>query len=224
MRAMTNPKTGATQKILQLFYLQAIRTHVDYSAPALVALSDSKWKSLEPIQNKAMKTMTGSPPGTSSPPLLIETGLVPLGARIQERVACLAAKIMQQGRNCQAEKMIKRNMPRNPPPNDSWKKKWEREISKAIKRNIDQETITARGHGQPDLNWNDRKWKIIIQPPRLAKKNTTSLELQQLGRETRKPCDRRHMNLLHRRICEPERWASRNSFRHPRSSPWVENI
>ncbi|KAK3889489.1 hypothetical protein Pcinc_006515 [Petrolisthes cinctipes] len=97
--------------------------------------------------------MTGSPPWTSSPPLLIETGLVPLRARIQERVACVAAKIMQQCRNCQAEKMVKRNMPGNPLSTDSRKKKWEWQISKAIKRNIDQETITSRGRDQPDPNY-----------------------------------------------------------------------
>lgn len=97
MRAVTNPRTGATQTILRLFYVQAIRTHLDYAAPVLVAFSESKWKSLEPIQNRAMRIITGSPPWTPSPPLLMESNLIPLRARIQERVAQIGAKIIHQG-------------------------------------------------------------------------------------------------------------------------------
>lgn len=189
MWAMTNPKTGATQSILRLFYIQAIRTHVDYAAPVLVALSESKWKNLEPIQNRATRIMTGSPPWTPSPPLLIETNLVPLRTRIQERVTLLAIKIIHQGGDCMAGIMIKRKLNHSLTTASSRKKKWTEEFSKIIRRTVDQKMITAREHDRPHPNhnprppWENRTWEIIVRPSRLPKKHTSTPELQQIGRE-----------------------------------------
>ena len=39
MRAMTRSHAGATYSVLRLFYVQAVRALVDYSAPVLVSLS-----------------------------------------------------------------------------------------------------------------------------------------------------------------------------------------
>lgn len=188
LKAMTNPKTGASMDIIRLFYMQAIRTHIDYAAPFLVALADTKWRLLEPIQNKAMRIMTGSPPWTPGSSLLIETGLVPLKSRIQERTACVAANTLQRGGNSQVKKLIIRNMPCNHPT--TRRKKWEHEFTRTMKMTINNEIMTARTQDHPDPNhqlrppWKARDWEIVIRPPRLSKNDITDMELQQHGRET----------------------------------------
>lgn len=190
MRAMTNPRTGANESVLRLYYLQAIRTHVDYAAPALVALSESNWTRLEPIQNRAMRIIAGAPPWTSSPPMLREFGLVPLRTRVQERVACLAAKVVQQGKDSKTRTLIWRNMAIGVQQRVGRRKRWGWEITQNIKHSMDGEDIRSREHDQPDHNyrpsppWEERGWKIVTNLPRLTKKTTTLPELQQLGRET----------------------------------------
>lgn len=190
MRAMTNPRTGANESVLRLYYIQAIRTHIDYAATALVALSETNWKRLEPIQNRAMKIITGAPPWTSSPSLLLETDLIPLRTRVQERVACLAVKVLQQGKDSKTGTLITRNISRCSLQNNQRRKRWGLELIRSIKSSLDEEDIRTRKHDRPDPNfrpappWEDRGWEILAQLPRLTKKTTIPLELQQLGRET----------------------------------------
>merc|ERR1712035_95892 len=46
MRAMTRPSAGATLSVLRVYYVQAVRSLVDYSAPVLVALTRSQQQRL----------------------------------------------------------------------------------------------------------------------------------------------------------------------------------
>ncbi|KAK3891669.1 hypothetical protein Pcinc_004449 [Petrolisthes cinctipes] len=57
MRAMTRPTAGATFSVLRLYYVQAVRSLVDYSALVLLALSPNQQERLEVVQNTAMRTM-----------------------------------------------------------------------------------------------------------------------------------------------------------------------
>ena len=61
MRAMTRLTEGATYSVLRLYYVQAVRSLVDHSAPALTALSPDQQGRLEVLQNTAMRTMLGTP-------------------------------------------------------------------------------------------------------------------------------------------------------------------
>ncbi|KAG0720443.1 RNA-directed DNA polymerase from mobile element jockey [Chionoecetes opilio] len=61
MRAMTRLNAGATFSVLRLYYVQAVRSLVDYCALVLIALSPSQQEWLEMLQNNAMRTMLGAP-------------------------------------------------------------------------------------------------------------------------------------------------------------------
>ena len=62
--------------------MQAVRSLVDYSAPALTALFPSQQGRLEVLQNIAVRTMLGAPRWTSTCVKQSKTSLVPLTTRV----------------------------------------------------------------------------------------------------------------------------------------------
>ncbi|XP_050703623.1 uncharacterized protein LOC126989089, partial [Eriocheir sinensis] len=96
MRAMTRPWAGATFSVLRLYYLRAVRSLVDYSAPVLVGLSRHQQRRLEVVQNNAMRTMLGAPRWTSACVMQNETRLVPLTCRVDCIMACRVARVLQR--------------------------------------------------------------------------------------------------------------------------------
>ena len=60
MRAMTRLTAGATYTVLRLYYVQAVRSLVDYSAPVLIALSPNQQERVEVLQNTAIVPSTSS--------------------------------------------------------------------------------------------------------------------------------------------------------------------
>ncbi|KAG0716376.1 putative RNA-directed DNA polymerase from transposon BS [Chionoecetes opilio] len=93
MRAMTRLNAGATFSVLRLYYVQAVRSLVDYCAPVLIALSPSQQERLEVLQNNAMRTMLGAPRWSSACVMQSETRLVPLATRLQCIMACRVARV-----------------------------------------------------------------------------------------------------------------------------------
>ena len=65
MRAMTRPGAGATYSVLRLYYVQAVRSLVDYCAPVLAAVSPSQQERPEVAQNGALRTMVGARGGAA---------------------------------------------------------------------------------------------------------------------------------------------------------------
>ncbi|KAK4328702.1 hypothetical protein Pmani_000898 [Petrolisthes manimaculis] len=96
MRAMTRPTAGATFSILRLYYVQAVRSLVDYSALVLLALSPNQQERLEVVQNTAMRTMLGAPRWTSACVMQSMTSLVPLTTRVQHITACRISRMLQR--------------------------------------------------------------------------------------------------------------------------------
>ncbi|KAK3895863.1 hypothetical protein Pcinc_000476 [Petrolisthes cinctipes] len=96
MRAMTRPTAGATFSVLCLYYVQAVRSLVDYSALVLLALSPNQQERLEVVQNTTMRTMLGAPRWTSACVMQSETSLVPLTTRVQHITACRISMVLQR--------------------------------------------------------------------------------------------------------------------------------
>ncbi|XP_050706570.1 uncharacterized protein LOC126991941 [Eriocheir sinensis] len=96
MRAMTRPWGGATFSVLRLYYLRAVRSLVDYSAPVIVGLSRHQQGRLEVLQNNAMRTMLRAPRWTSACVMQNETRLVPLTCRVDCIMACRVARVLQR--------------------------------------------------------------------------------------------------------------------------------
>ena len=107
MRAMTRPTAGATFSVLRLYYVQAVRSLVDYSAPVLAALSPSQQERLEVVQNTAMRTMLGAPRWSSACVMQSETSLVPLSVRVQQVTACRVARVLQRDADGVAQRRLR---------------------------------------------------------------------------------------------------------------------
>ena len=80
MKKISSLDGGASYQVLRLFYIQAIRSLIDFSAPALVGLTPLLTQKLEVIQNNAMRTILGAPMWTRICNLQVESHLPPLSA------------------------------------------------------------------------------------------------------------------------------------------------
>jgi len=98
LRRLTSSKLGAGFKVLRLFYTHAIRSLVDYSAPALLTLKPDQLASLETIQNRAMRTILAAPTWTRLANLRVETYLTSLHNRTQQLSVSLCSKIITSTR------------------------------------------------------------------------------------------------------------------------------
>ncbi|XP_068237080.1 uncharacterized protein [Palaemon carinicauda] len=100
LRCITSLNQGATHHILRLFYIQAVRSLVEYAAPVLTTLSPTQEKTIEVIQNNAMRTILGAPIGTRLSLLRAETHLLPLTDRINSRNSSIIFKTFKTNQNC----------------------------------------------------------------------------------------------------------------------------
>ncbi len=94
LRSLTSLSGGANLQVLRTYYVQAVRSVIDYAAPALTNLSHQQWKKLEVAQNNAMRAALGAPMWTRLETLRLETGLPSLQERISQRTATIISKII----------------------------------------------------------------------------------------------------------------------------------
>ena len=106
MRAMTSTRAGATHRVLRIYYVQAVRSLVDYAAVVLVALAKSRKKDLEVIQNHAMRIITGAARWCRIAALQNETQLPPLALRVEQLTATLVARTVGQGTDTPARNAL----------------------------------------------------------------------------------------------------------------------
>ena len=107
MRAMTRLTAGATYTVLRLYYVQAVRSLVDYSAPVLIALSPNQQERVEVLQNTAMRTMLGAPRWSSACVMQSETSLVPLTTRVELIMACRVARVLRRDAEGVAQRRLR---------------------------------------------------------------------------------------------------------------------
>ena len=90
---------GAKLHIARTFYIQAVRSIVDYAAPTLIKLGDSQISKLEVIQNDAMRAMLRAPMWTRICNLQMEAQLPPLYLRTRQMALHSAIKLMCSNQN-----------------------------------------------------------------------------------------------------------------------------
>ncbi|XP_076063282.1 uncharacterized protein LOC143038149 [Oratosquilla oratoria] len=98
MRAMTGKALGATHRVLRTFYVHAVRSLVDYAAPALITVATAKLEDLEPCQNAAARIILGAQPWTKIVNLEMEASLPSLTSRVRRLEVDFLAKIVQSPR------------------------------------------------------------------------------------------------------------------------------
>jgi len=92
MKSLTSLYRGANVKVLKTFYIAAIRSIIDYSAPALQMASYKLLVQLEKIQNSAMRIILGAPPWTKIINMQNELKILPIIDRIHQITANLTVK------------------------------------------------------------------------------------------------------------------------------------
>ncbi|KAK8385117.1 hypothetical protein O3P69_012125 [Scylla paramamosain] len=65
---MMRPDQGASFTVLRMFYIQAIRSIIQYAAPCITIAKDTNIAGLEVIQNKALRLILWTPPWTRAYP------------------------------------------------------------------------------------------------------------------------------------------------------------
>ncbi|XP_068205234.1 uncharacterized protein [Palaemon carinicauda] len=108
MKRITTLEKAVSSHLLRLFYVQAVRSQVEYASPVLISLPSQLLSSLEVIQNNAMRLITGAPIWTRLHLLRQETNLLPLAERIKMRVCCIIIKTIKVNRNSPLKTKINR--------------------------------------------------------------------------------------------------------------------
>ncbi|XP_068230956.1 uncharacterized protein [Palaemon carinicauda] len=111
MRRMSSLKQGVSNNLLRLFYLQAIRSHIDYVAPTLTTMTDTLKEPLEVVQNNAMRLICGTLMWTRLCLLRAETNLISLSTRIDIRNSSLIFKSIIADRTSPLNNKLKRLLP-----------------------------------------------------------------------------------------------------------------
>jgi ribonuclease HI len=84
MKSLTTINKGASAKVLKTYYLTAIRSLIDYSAPVLSNITINNSTILQKIQNSAMRIILGAPLWTSVFNMQTELHILPIKDRIME--------------------------------------------------------------------------------------------------------------------------------------------
>ncbi|KAG0714204.1 putative RNA-directed DNA polymerase from transposon BS [Chionoecetes opilio] len=82
LRIMTGFQEGTNYDVLRTFYVQAIRSLIDYGAPCLSLTSATQASALETVQNEALRIMAGESRWTRTNILHLETNTPPIRTRL----------------------------------------------------------------------------------------------------------------------------------------------
>ena len=95
MRRLTSRSSGATLKVLKLYYTTAIRSILEYSAPASILMSPTSAKQLDALQSRALRTATRANGWVSGTALEYITSTEPLHVRRHKTVLKLIDKTLR---------------------------------------------------------------------------------------------------------------------------------
>ena len=98
MRAITGLQGGASLPVFKTYYVQAVRSIIEYGASCLSTTTPTAIAALEKIQNQAMRLMVGAPVWTRICTLQVETSILPLHTRLCNQRS-LPGKIPQRGKH-----------------------------------------------------------------------------------------------------------------------------
>jgi len=107
MRAMTGLHEGATYPVLRMFYIQAIRSVIEYGAPCLATTTTASIQVLEKLQNHALRIIVGAPRWTRVCAMQIETNIPPLQARLHATHGAHLAKMFRRDGNATTQERLR---------------------------------------------------------------------------------------------------------------------
>ena len=107
MRAMAGLHEGASYPVLRIFYIQAIRSVIEYGAPCLAATTPASIQVLEKLQNHALRIIVGAPRWTRVCALQMEASIPPLQARLHATHGAHLAKVFRREENATTQERLR---------------------------------------------------------------------------------------------------------------------
>lgn len=96
MRALTRVEGGASDRVLRLFYVQAVRSCVDYAAPCLMTLPAEALQPLEVAQHAALRLVASAPVWTKCVCLRAEVGICSVATRMRQLATSHLATLLRR--------------------------------------------------------------------------------------------------------------------------------
>ncbi|XP_050710062.1 uncharacterized protein LOC126994834 [Eriocheir sinensis] len=98
MRALARTAGGSGDRVLRTFYIQGVRSCIDYGTPCLLTVGPAALRQLETAQNAALRVIVGAPMWTKCVCLRAEARVCSVAARVtQLSVGHLAALLRCMG-------------------------------------------------------------------------------------------------------------------------------
>ncbi|XP_076052830.1 uncharacterized protein LOC143032244 [Oratosquilla oratoria] len=170
MRSLATREAGATSKVLRTFYVSAIRPLLDYASVALAGLPESQISKIDAVQNRALRVILGAPPWTLVANMQQETGILPVSARISQRLAAFTTRVLQKQQNSFLQRRINAALQQDPEvfPMNRWSAKLARRIRDLHLQDLillKRRDVPVDGYVQPPP-WESLPAKISIMATR----------------------------------------------------------
>ena len=175
LKAMAYGCKGASVAVLRAMYIAYIRSVIDYAAPALVCLSNSKVAKLETIQNEAMRIILGCPVTASVSNMQAELGLIPLSERIRAINIMIGVKALRDER----ESIPKSELLNALGTEYAEGRKWTSVTAKDIMQyNVIDGELGTKLYGQALPPWECKPVNVVIDRPPCKKSDMLPYELR----------------------------------------------
>lgn len=186
MRAMTATEGGANFRVLRLFYLQAIRSIIDYAAPLLATISTTQMGELEKLQNEALRIMLGAPRWTRLYNMRAETELPQVYHRVHAMNTSLLVKKATQPKHARLFESVRQCLAQD--EELFTRKTWARKIARGMKALKMQSTFLSvkSDTAHPDFDclppWSEPLYSFTAKPLTGRKAGLTQASLTRQAR------------------------------------------
>ncbi len=113
MRFITATESGADLRVFKTFYLQAIRTIIDYATPLLATIHPAQIEHLEKLQNEALWIMLGAPRWTKVCNMRVEAKIPRVKYRIHAMNTFLLGKKAEHPRYSNIIRNVRQSLANN---------------------------------------------------------------------------------------------------------------
>ena len=175
LKAMAFGCKGTSVAVLRQMYIAYIRSVIDYAAPALICLPNSKLAKLETIQNEAMRIILGCPITASVSNMQVELGLIPLSERIREINTMIGVKALRDDRDTIPKMELLNALGTEQVDGRKWISITAKDI---IHYNIIDCGLASKVQGQALPPWECQSANIVIDRPPYKKSDMAPYELK----------------------------------------------
>ncbi|MPC21549.1 hypothetical protein E2C01_014537 [Portunus trituberculatus] len=171
MSKMTGLAAGANFHVLRIYYVQAVRSLIDFASIALVGLAPHQIQVLQVQQNKPLRLMVGAPLWTKISNLQMETYVAPVEVRITKNAAAIAPKLLTRPGYDVPRTRIQAALAQDPHFDNA---RWSRKIGTALAMS-GLSFVANLGYDTPSENY--------VKPPPWTRTRTVFCKLPDMPRD-----------------------------------------